>query len=547
MKQELTPAPEMSPLAPEKLRWKCDEGSLDFATTAELEANEEIIGQDRALRAISLGLEMTSPGYNIFLAGFVGSGRNTTIRQVLQRLDGGASTPDDLCYVYGFGKPGNPVALYVPPGKGRRLEEGMAKMVRALRREVPQVLEGEPYEQRRDQILEQYRGRQRSIIAKFDERVQAAGFALVQVQLGPVPTPQVVPLVDGEPKFLNDLEDAADAGEFDGTRLPAIREKLAELTSELEGVVRETMKIDTEMTARLDEHEQQAVRPIVAGCFDTIREEFEDLAEVLVYLGRAEQHVLEHLERFSDPGQAAGANGDGAEPPATARRRADEIDLEYQVNIVVDNHDAKGAPVIVENAPSASRLFGIIERKWVPQGEEPVDHMKIRAGSLHSANGGYLVLNANDLFGEPPYVWHSLKRTLRTGRLELLPDTSLLGPPALKPEPVCISVKVVLIGDAHMYATLYAYDDDFKKIFKVRADFDTEMPNTPENLLQYGSFIQRLVEQEKILPFDRSGVARIAEHGCRLSGRQDRLSTRFYQIADLVREASYFASKDEAA
>jgi ATP-dependent Lon protease len=527
-----------SPAIPaEKLRWRCDAESFDFETTDELEPSREIIGQDRALRAISLGLDMDSPGYNIFLSGFVGTGRNTTIRQVLQTLDRGKSTPDDLCYVYGFAKPEEPVALFLPAGRGRRLVEGMEGLVRALRRDVPSVMESDPYRKGREQIIERFRARQRSMIAAFDERVQGEGFALVQVQLGPVPTPQVVPVADGEPKLLGDLEEAVQKGEMKEEELAGVREKLGTLTSELEGVMREAMKIDGELHAELARHEQETVRPIVATRFDALREPFSDLPEVLVYLGHAEKHVLEHLQRLRPQSDEDEEEGDGSD--------GTEIDLEYSVNLVVDNHDASGAPVVLENAPTAARLFGIMERKWARDGgEEAVDHMKIRAGSLHAANGGYLVLNATDLFGEPPYVWHALKRTLRTGRLEILTQTiSVLGPPALKPAPVSIAVKVVLIGDAHLYSLLYAYDEDFKKIFKVRADFDTEMGNARGNVLQYGAFAQRLVEEEGVLPFDRTGLARIVEYGSRLAGRQDKLSTRFHMIADLIREAGYFAKK----
>jgi ATP-dependent Lon protease len=539
MTEELFPAAGAVSLEPAALRWTCDPASFDFDSTAELEASRRIIGQDRALRAIALGLEMDSPGYNLFVSGFVGTGRNTTIRQVLQAADAGKGVPDDLCYVYGFGKPEEPVALFLPRGKGRRLVEAMRKLLRTLRREIPQVLEGEPYRKHREQIIARFRSSQREIIARFDKRVQKDGFALVQVQLGPVPTPQVVPVADGEPKLLPDLEEAAAKGEFDKKRLEKVRQKLGVLTSELEHVVRETVKIDGEMNAELSEHEKQAVRPIVAACFDSVRQEFSMRPPTLVYLGRAEKFVLDHLSRFARQKESVEENGDRDEA---------EVDLEFRVNLVVDNHDTTAAPVIVENSPTASRLFGIIERTWAKDGEEAVDHTRIRAGSVHAANGGYLVLNAGDLFGEPGFVWHTLKRTLRTGRLELPSETmSVLGPPALKPEPVSVSVKVVLIGDAHLYSLLYAYDDEFKKIFKIRADFDTEIANGKENVLQYGAFVQRLAEEEGTLPFDRTGLAAMAEHGARLAGRQDKLSTRFHQIADLVREASHFARKEGAA
>ncbi|MGH2571592.1 MAG: Lon protease family protein, partial [bacterium] len=215
----------------------------------------------------------------------------------------------------------------------------------------------------------------------------------------------------------------------------------------------------------------------------------------------------------------------------------------YRVNLVVDNRRSKGAPVLLEDVASSEHLFGLLERTLARDGEERPSHMSIKGGRLHQANGGYLILNTSDLLSEPVDVWNRLKRVLRTGKLEIptMPEGSVLGPSSLKPEPVPISVKVVLIGDHHQYSVLHAYEDDFQKIFKIRADFDTEMPNEVDNIVQYGAFLQRLVEEEGTLPFEAGALGVTAEYGSRLAGRKDRLSTRFNLIADLAREASYFA------
>jgi ATP-dependent Lon protease len=538
------PKPIGSPreLSPEELRWTCDPKLLDFEDTSHLPATHEIIGQERALRSISLGLALKSPGYNIFVAGFVGTGRNTTIQRVLSDLDRGVEPPDDLCYVYNFARNDRPRALFVPAGKGRRLSRRMDVLVARLLREIPQTFESEAYRKRRERVEASFKTRQRKLIEAFDKKARTQDFALVQVQVGPVASPEVVPVVDGEPKFFPDLEEAAEEGKLPRKKLEAIRERHQQLSSELHSVIKETMNVESEMAARLSELDHDVARPIVTANIDIIREAFAGLPAVLEYLDAVERHCLDHLDQFlpaasRDPSPA---HPQGAPDPDWC--------LEYRVNLVVDNSDAKGAPVVVENNPTAPALFGIIERHFARNGDESVDHMKIKGGSLLAANGGYLVLNASDLFHEPVSVWNSLKRALRTGRHEIpsMEPFSMLGPAALKPEPVEVNVKVVLIGDAHLYSLLWAYDEEFKKIFKVRADFDTEMENTPENVKLYGSFVQRLVTEEAVLPFDREGLAELVEYGSRVTGRRDKLSTRFNLIADLIREASYFASGDGA-
>ena len=425
----------------------------------------------------------------------------------------------------------------MPAGKGRVLVEKMREVVRHVRRDLPRVFQDEPYRKGHERIEERYRKKQREIIGAFEKKVAAEGFALVQVQVGAATSPQIVPLVDGEPRFLPDLEEAVEEGEFDAKRLDEIRRKHARRIEELGGHARRVVQIETELRSRISAHDVGSARPIVSRSVTVVRDPMKEQREVIEWLDRVEEHALGHLGEFTREGGEADGDG-GADPMAI-----------YAVNLIVDNAETKGAPVIVENTPSLAQLFGMIERTWAKGGERAIDHTKIKAGSLHRANGGYLVLNGSDLFSEPLLVWNTMKRTLRAGRLEI-PTFDLpfaLGPAALKPEPVTVSVKVLLIGDVELYGALHAYDDDFAKIFKVRADFDTEMDNVSESRQLYGAFIQRLVEEEKILPFDRTGVATIVEHGTRLAGRRNKLSTRFNMVADLVREACHFARKAGAA
>ena len=537
MTDELVRPEPPTSLPPEKLRWTCDPESLGYRTTSELEPVEGIIGQDRAMKAITLGLEMNSPGYNVFVSGFVGTGRNTAIRRVLEKLDGGESAPDDLLFVHNFDDEDRPKAIFVPAGKGSLLVQRMKRLVTRLEKDVPKVLESDVFIKRYRAIQERFESRQQKMLLEFQEEVRKEGFDVVQVQKGPIAGPEVAPVVDGEPKFLSDLEDAAEAGEFDQEKLKALAEKQKELTERLQDVIRAAVRVDADMNARFEDLMVEVVRPIVTACFWQAREGFGEIPTVIEYLRGAEKHALANLDRFREVEES---EEEGATHPTE-----DDLD-EFKVNLVVDNRTTTGSPIVMENSPTVSSLFGVIQRAWGQNGREPVSHMNIKGGSLVEANGGYLVLNAADLFNEPPVVWNNLKRTLRTGRLEFpSADTStVLGPPALKPEPVDLSLKVVLIGESHLYSFLYSYDEDFRTIFKVRADFDTEMENVPENVKLFGRFLQRLTADEKSLPFEATGVAHVVEHASRLAGRQDKLSTRFNLIADLARESSYFASRN---
>jgi len=529
--RDLVPAPAPPELSPDQLRWVCNPEEFPFDTTADLEPNREIIGQDRALEAITLGLAMESPGYNIFLSGFVGTGRNTTIRHMLRKFDREAAPPPDLCYVHDFEQPDRPKAIFVPPGFGRRLVKRMREVIRHLQREIPKVFEDEPYRQRMERIAERFRRRQHDIIQEFEKELQADDFALMQVQAGGTMNPQVVPVFEGEPRFLGDLEEAVEEGKLAQDKFDAIREKARGYAHRLQDVVRATLKLEHEMQARFAEHDRRSVRPVVRSTLGFLADEFASQTAVTEWFKQVEEHIVDNLDDFRAPG--GGDDGDRSE-------------CSYEINLLVDNSGRKGAPIVVENIPTLGTLFGLIERRMTAEGDERLDHTRIRAGALHAANGGYLVLNCSDLFAESTAVWTALKRTLRTGKVEI-PTTDvmgLLGPAALKPEPVSIKVKVLLVGDAHLYSLLHAYDEDFRKIFKVRADFDTEMPNEQPNHLVYGQFVQRVVEEESIRPFDREAVARVAEFGARLAGRRNKLSTRFNQVADVVREAAYFAPKE---
>jgi len=553
--------PRYSSLPPDRLRWRCDPAALPFETTGEIEPLDEILGQDRAIEAIRLGLEIEGDGYNIFVAGFVGTGRNTTMQRFLERAQAAAAPPPDLVYVHNFDDPDRPLLLRFPPGRAVAFRASLRETVEALRREAPRLLEAETHLHRRQKAAGRWIAKEKDIVTKFEQRLARDEFALVQVQAGLVAVPDVVPLIEGQPASPDQLEAALAAKKLDRSQVERIRRRREEFVGELRDAMKKVRDLARSRDEELRALDRQTFAPLVRERVDTIAAAHapppagERAAAVATptdpaappppgdglreWLARVEHDIVAHMEDFG--GQPAGLPaelGDSLAPDAPFHL--------YDVNIIVDNGRTRGAPVINENFPTFRNLFGFIERQTDASGA-PVrtDHRSIKAGSLLRANGGHLVLNALDVLQEAG-VWPMLKRVLRSRTLEIQSfDTWFLQTTStVKPQPIDVKLKVILIGGHDVWRLLHDADFDFRKIFKVKADFDTEMPNDEAGRTSYARFIRRILAEEALPPFDRTAVALAMEEGARSAGRTDRLSTRFNDAADLVRESCYWARRE---
>jgi len=524
----------------EKLRWRCPPESLPFETTTEIKPCMEIIGQDRALKAIRLGLELDSLGYNIFIVGLVGTGRNTTIKCLLEEIDKTGKIPDDLCYVNNFKDPDQPHCICLPAGKGKVFKKEMEDLIESLKKNIPLVFESEDYQKQRRELVEKHREREKGMVKEFETRAKKEGFAVVQVQVGPFTRPDVVPMVAGNAMPLEQLENLVDQGQYPKESFELLKTKYSQLATDMEQVLKETRKVEKLIQEELSTLDKTAISHLVQGAIGDIKDKY-PLPKIHNYLDEAKENILGTPARFQPKPETPQVPIPGLVLPSQP-----DAFTEFQVNVLVDNSETKGGPVIIETSPTYRNLFGTIERNVDRMGGMwKTDFTKIKSGSFLRANGGYLVLNALDVFIEPG-VWIALKRTLRNRTMEMqsFDPFYLFASSALKPEPIDIKVKVVMIGDAYIYETLYAVDEDFKKIFKVKADFDTVMERKDETQLKYAAFIRKICNDEKLLPFDRSGAAAVIEYGVRLAGRQKKLSTEFHRVTDILREASYWARKD---
>jgi len=525
-------------LTPEQLTWHCPENELKFKSTEELEPIDAIIGQERAVKALQFGVEIKSPGYNVFVSGLAGTGRLTTIKRLLEEISVDCTPSPDRCYVYNFREPDNPHILEFERGHGKKFQEDLDATVRYLRRKIPELLTGEAYTEARSKIMESFEKKEKALLQEFQKKVEGENFALVPVQIGPVTQPQVFPTYKGKPITIEELEQLSSEGKVTTEEFQNAGHKLQELRKEFGTVARKGSTLAGEMMRKIEDMERQTVSVVVGSIFEELGSRYKNNQSVLDYLKLVQEHTLNNIQIFR------GNEEQDSRFVSMPKIESDPF-IVYRVNLIQDNTGREPCPVVIETSPTYTNLFGTIERTVDARGFFQTDHTKIKSGALLRADGGYLVLNALDALMEPG-VWKALKRTLMYRKLEIQPlDTFFqVSPLALKPEPINVNVKVILIGDPYIYDILYSAEEDFKKIFKVKADFDSEAKLDAVKISEYARFVARICKVEKLMHFDKSGVAAVIEFAARRAGRQDKLWTRFSDIADLLREASFWASKN---
>ncbi len=509
-------------LAVDELAWRCPDEWVPWQSSSEIEPASTIVGQDRAVDAIAFGLAIGSIGYNVFVTGLSGTGRLTTISRFLDQLAGDAERPDDVCFVHNFRTPEEPSALFLRAGAGRRFKLAMEGLVRELSANLPGILGNKEFRRRLERAVADLQQRERELVEAFEQEVKEAGFSMVQVQAGPMTRPEILPVVGDRPTPLEELAKAADGGAMPEGEVKRIADSHSRLTDRLQDVFQDVADLRRQGQQRLEQARRDALAPTFSDSVNQVRRAVND-PRVEPYLEALRTDLTDHLELFV-------TEDDGEDPLAR-----------WRVNLVVDNAVLKGLPVVLETEPTYTNLFGTIERSMNTSGEVVSSFLKIRAGSLLRANGGFLVLNADDLLLEPR-VWPGLKRALKFRRVQIQSLESLvLGASALKPEPVPLNVKVVVIGDRNIYDLLYRYDSDFSKVFKVLADFDSVMPTTVGHARDVLSVLRKVAADENLLPMDRSGMFAMLEEAVRMGRWHRRFSSRFSDLADLQREASHLA------
>jgi lon-related putative ATP-dependent protease len=498
---------------------------MHWKSSAEFGSLGAIIGQERAVRAMRFGLDIRDWGFNIYVAGMPGTGRTTAVERFLEEIAVTKPTPMDWCYVNNFEDSYRPHALSLPAGRAREFQKDITGFLKTTIRDIHLAFEGEEYAVQQENTLRAFHQQKGQLLDSVGELARQNGFGLQATPMGiiPVPTKDGAPLSDED--FLKLTEDERE-------KLKATQQQIREA---VEAAMRQIHALDNSAREAVEQLDQQVVHFVLDNSMGALLEKYRQLPDVLAYLNAIQNHILENAAQFKPD----------AEEKASQSQKPTPID-KYRVNVLVDHGKLQGAPVVVEMNPTHGNLFGSIEQEAV-MGALVTDFTLIRGGSLHRANGGYLVLPAEDVIRNP-FAWESLKRCLHNRQVTIEEpfEKPVIITKSLRPEPIPLDVKVILIGRSEIYQLLLAFDEHFSELFKVKADFDTQMDWTQEHIQQYAGFVGELCVTQNLTHLDPSGLARVVEHGARLAEDQQKLSTRFGEIADVIKEANYYARQEKA-
>jgi lon-related putative ATP-dependent protease len=511
-------------LKPMQLYHACDTGRLQFETTAQLEALSETIGQERAMEAIRFGVGMPHEGFNLYVMGSSGLGRHTLVREALAQQSAGADKPLDWCYVANFQNPHTPFALGIPAGMGRQLRRDMGQLVDDLIRAIPAAFRSDEYQRRAKEIKDDFAQRESDVVKRLGEKALSLDIVLMQGPTGFTLAPQ------HKGKTLSS-ESFEQLPEEERERLTAaldeIKEDLKETMSHLPGWQRE-------MQQRFRDLNRETMELTVAGFISELESRYRNQPKVSAYLSEVKQDLIENLEMFRSSGESEEKSPSYQDPEFNR----------YRVNILVDNAETSGAPIVMDDNPTYHNLIGCVEH-LARMGTLHTDFTLIKCGALHRANGGYLVLDAEKVLTNP-FAWDGLKRAIKAReiRIESIErQLSLISTISLEPEPIPIKLKVVLVGSRLLFYLLKAYDPEFSLLFKVSADFSERLPRNDENELLYARLIATLQRREQLRTITRDGVARIIEQCVRLSDQGEKVSLHMSSLLDLLQEANYQAQQ----
>jgi lon-related putative ATP-dependent protease len=512
---------------------RIDPESLGFETTASLSPPEEgVVAQDRAIEAIKFGMGMKDVDYNIFVAGQPKTGLTYIARTFLEKTAKEEPTPPDSCYVYSFKEPDSPKYLSLTAGRGKELKKSMEQFVQTLQAKIPEVFDSEDYSAKEAEVHQAFERKRREIIDALSQRAKEEGFILQFSQVGMV----IVPASEeGQPMSQEDLS------QLPQDKKEELREKSDQLQKEMNDAIKEIRKAEEDFREKHSKLDAEIAMYVVGHLMETLEEQFKDEEEVLEYFKEVQDDILENIDDFKKKQEQQQQAAPFPTPPKEVTFR------KYDVNVLIDNSETEGAPVIIESNPSYPNLFGSIERQAY-FGALFTDFSMIKPGALHKANGGYLILKALDLL-KYWISWEALKRAIKDEQIKIEDLGELYGmfsTRTLKPTPIPLNVKVVLTGDPYLYQLLYIYDDRFPKMFKVKSHLDTEVDNTEDNLKQGACVLSKFCADEGLRHVTNDGVARVLEYSMEVTGDREKLTLKLADISDLLKEADYYAGEADA-
>lgn len=520
----------------DKLKKHVDPAQFEFKTTDQLEALTSIVGQERGRAVMNFGLHMNQEGYNLYVSGIPGTGKSSFTKSIVNDFAKQKTTLYDYCYVYNFNEKNyRPKVLQLPAGKGKSLEKDMEAFMKEMEEELPGAFSEESYQKDRNAIIQEYKEETNKKMDTLNDFAAEYNFHIKQTSSGMV----TIPLKDGkqlgEEAYKQLPEDERKEIE---RKSYIVQEKIMEFSDELK-------EIEKKYKKELEKLDQQVAETIVRNHLTELEERYDDCPEIINYLKDVQTDIVDNIQDFLPRDDQQSSNPIQA---MTQQQQQKQYKIKYKVNVMVDNSRTEGAPVIEADNPTYYNLLGKVE--YVNQmGVMSTDFTKIKPGFLHQANGGYLIIQVRDILTNA-YVWEGLKRALKHQQIQIEnigEQTGLVAMSSIKPDPIPLDVKVVLIGNRDIYQLLYRYDEDFRKLFKVKADFDIEMDADEENIQGLTRFIRSQCEANDLQPFDREAVAQVVEYTMRLTNHQEKLSTRFNQIVEILYEANTWASLDQSS
>ncbi|MFH0735107.1 MAG: ATP-binding protein [bacterium] len=522
-------------LKAEDLKWISNPKQFNFDSTAKIEPNEGIIGQEKAIKALQVGIEIKSPGYNIFVTGLSGTGKLSTIEKVLETITPLKTELDDYVYVNNFTDEDRPVLLVLPAGVGNKFKKDLAASIKFLQENIPIVLESEQYILRKKSIVEKYGESQQKLYLQFETKLQKDGFTLGQSKSSEIPQPEILIIRKSKAYFIQQMDELLTEKIIDKKEVTTITKKYASYQQELQLVLKKGIKLSQEYQTKVSDLEKEHAGSVINAAIDEIKLNY-DYAKIKEYIDLVKEDILQNLDVFSGHKESRESTEEGI-----------VIDYlkSYEVNVILDSSDVKGVPVIVETYPTYNNLFGTIDKMSDGRGGWYTDFTKIKAGSLLKANNGYLILRAADSFNEPS-VWKTLKRVLLYGTLEMQDSGNYyqVAPSVLKPEAIKINTKIIFLGNNEIYSILSNYEEDFNKIFKIKAEFDYEMNRTEKAITEYASVIKKIIKNNNLNEFNNTAITKLLEYSARYAGSKNKLTTRFAYISDLMLEAAFWAKNE---
>lgn len=519
-----------------ELKNGCSADDFSFCSTAELEPLEGIIGQDRAVKAFDFGLHVKIKGYNIYMSGPSGTGKTTYAKASTERLAATEDVPLDWCYVYNFQNPRSPLALSFPAGEGRKFRDDMSELVQLFQTELQKVFRTEDYEKQKTELLRGFDEKRDALMDQMSKEAAENDFQVKTTNSGIY----FMPVVDGKPVGEEEYDDLAED-------VKDVIEKNSQIVQEkASAIMRDIRELDKESKWCVDQLDYKVGMFAIGHHVSAVQEKYEQNEKAVAYINAVKEDVLENISQFFED-EEDGEEGLASLLPMLSKKQPEDVTLKYKVNLIVDNSETEGAPVVTTFNPTYYNLVGEVEYDS-EFGNLTTDFMKIKSGLFHKANGGYLIVQAQDILSAPQ-AWEALRRVIKTKEINMDAIREQLGTvvaPTLKPEPIPANIKIIMIGSSYYYELLSTYDEEFDKFFKIRADFDYEMPRSQENMLKIAQFIKGFTMREKTMDFDVSAVCAVVEYSSRAAERQNKLSTRFNHLAEILGEAAAWAKLDGA-